>query len=127
MPGYWVPCRRLFALFSYISPPTVCFIFSLQIEVTYPDGSPADGVRVRVKAELTPKDNVYTSELISKSGQATFEIPSIPTAAQYVWLEVSGSKLRSNEPGENAKVIFKQNFLCLVWRRPRWCPLRARQ
>nr|XP_040039708.1 C3 and PZP-like alpha-2-macroglobulin domain-containing protein 8 [Gasterosteus aculeatus aculeatus] len=58
-----------------------------KIEVTYPDGSPADGVRVRVKAELTPKDNVYTSELISKSGQATFEIPSIPTAAQYVWLE----------------------------------------
>uniref|UniRef100_A0A3Q3KEX6 C3 and PZP like alpha-2-macroglobulin domain containing 8 n=1 Tax=Monopterus albus TaxID=43700 RepID=A0A3Q3KEX6_MONAL len=61
-----------------------------KIEVTYPDGSPADGVRVRVKAELTPKDNVYISELISKDGQATFEIPSIPTAAQYVWLEVSG-------------------------------------
>ena len=58
--------------------------------MTYPDGSPADGVKVRVKAELTPKDNVYTSELISKDGQATFEIPSIPTAAQYVWLEVSG-------------------------------------
>lgn len=57
--------------------------------MTYPDGSPADGVRVRVKAELTPKDNVYTTELISKDGQATFEIPSIPTAAQYVWLEVS--------------------------------------
>uniref|UniRef100_A0A3Q2ZE26 Macroglobulin domain-containing protein n=1 Tax=Kryptolebias marmoratus TaxID=37003 RepID=A0A3Q2ZE26_KRYMA len=59
-----------------------------KIEVTFPDGSPADGVRVRVKAELTPKDNVYTSELISKDGQATFVIPSIPTAAQYVWLEV---------------------------------------
>lgn len=58
--------------------------------MTYPDGSPADGVKVRVKAELSPKDNVYTSELISKDGQATFEIPSIPTAAQYVWLEVSG-------------------------------------
>lgn len=58
--------------------------------MTYPDGSPADGVSVRVKAELTPKDNVYTSELTSKDGQATFEIPSIPTAAQYVWLEVSG-------------------------------------
>lgn len=57
--------------------------------MTYPDGSPADGVKVRVKAELTPKDNVYTSELTSKDGQATFEIPSIPTAAQYVWLEVS--------------------------------------
>ncbi|KAL1022981.1 hypothetical protein UPYG_G00035010 [Umbra pygmaea] len=58
-----------------------------KIEVTYPDGSPADGVQVRVKAELTLKDNVYTSELTSKDGQATFEIPSIPTAAQYVWLE----------------------------------------
>uniref|UniRef100_A0A8C5EWZ4 C3 and PZP like alpha-2-macroglobulin domain containing 8 n=1 Tax=Gouania willdenowi TaxID=441366 RepID=A0A8C5EWZ4_GOUWI len=59
-----------------------------KIEVTYPDGSPADGVTVRVKAELTLKDNVYTSELISKNGEAMFEIPSIPTAAQYVWLEV---------------------------------------
>uniref|UniRef100_H3DDC6 C3 and PZP like alpha-2-macroglobulin domain containing 8 n=1 Tax=Tetraodon nigroviridis TaxID=99883 RepID=H3DDC6_TETNG len=59
-----------------------------KIEVTYPDGSPANGVKVRVKAELTTKDNVYTSELISKDGEATFEIPSIPTAAQYVWLEI---------------------------------------
>uniref|UniRef100_A0A672JXB2 C3 and PZP like alpha-2-macroglobulin domain containing 8 n=1 Tax=Sinocyclocheilus grahami TaxID=75366 RepID=A0A672JXB2_SINGR len=58
------------------------------IEVTYPDGSPAEGVQVRVKAELTPKDNIYTSELVSRNGKATFEIPSIPTAAQYVWLEV---------------------------------------
>lgn len=71
-----------------VTPPHMHTV--LQIEVTYPDGSPADGVKVRVKAELTPKDNVYTSELISKDGQATFEIPSIPTAAQYVWLEVSG-------------------------------------
>lgn len=47
-------------------------------------------MKVRVKAELTTKDNVYTSELVSKDGEATFEIPSIPTAAQYVWLEVSG-------------------------------------
>lgn len=61
-----------------------------QVEVNYPDGSPADGVRVRVKAELTPKDNVYTSVLTSRDGQATFEIPSIPNSAQYVWLEVSG-------------------------------------
>uniref|UniRef100_A0A3Q2R289 C3 and PZP like alpha-2-macroglobulin domain containing 8 n=1 Tax=Fundulus heteroclitus TaxID=8078 RepID=A0A3Q2R289_FUNHE len=59
-----------------------------KIEVTYPDGSPADGVRVRVKAELMSKDNVYTSELISKDGEASFEIPSIPIAAQHVWLEV---------------------------------------
>ena len=46
-----------------------------QIEVTYPDGSPADGVKVRVKAELTPKDNVYASELTSRNGRATFENP----------------------------------------------------
>lgn len=61
--------------------------------MTYPDGSPAEGVQVRVKAELTPKDNIYTSELVSINGKATFEIPSIPTAAQYVWLEVSGRDL----------------------------------
>ncbi|KAM7388308.1 hypothetical protein PAMP_024494 [Pampus punctatissimus] len=73
-----------------------------KIEVTYPDGSLADGVRVRVKAELTPKDNVYTSELISKEGQATFEIPSIPTAAQYVWLEV----------GQEAEVALKSTCPC---------------
>lgn len=79
--------------------------------MTYPDGSPADGVRVRVKAELTPKDNVYTSELISKDGQATFEIPSIPTAAQYVWLEVSGSssssmKIILDKSYENLRVFY---------------------
>lgn len=84
-----------------------------QIEVTYPDGSPADGIRVRVKAELTPKDNVYTSELISKDGQASFEIPSIPTAAQYVWLEVSSRA----HPGESPKAFgFRRLFLFLVVR-----------
>ncbi|XP_071343784.1 C3 and PZP-like alpha-2-macroglobulin domain-containing protein 8 isoform X1 [Trachinotus anak] len=71
-----------------------------KIEVTYPDGSPADGVRVRVKAELTPKDNVYTSELISKDGQATFEIPSIPTAAQYVWLETKVTSINGKTVGD---------------------------
>uniref|UniRef100_A0A8D2NEX1 C3 and PZP-like, alpha-2-macroglobulin domain containing 8 n=1 Tax=Zonotrichia albicollis TaxID=44394 RepID=A0A8D2NEX1_ZONAL len=59
-----------------------------KVEVTYPDGSPADRVTIRIKAELTPKDNVYTSELVSRNGLVEFEIPSIPTAAQYVWLEV---------------------------------------
>ncbi|XP_076880650.1 C3 and PZP-like alpha-2-macroglobulin domain-containing protein 8 isoform X3 [Brachyhypopomus gauderio] len=58
-----------------------------KIEVMYPDGSPADGVVVRVKAELTPRDSVYTSELTSRNGEASFEIPAIPTAAQYAWLE----------------------------------------
>ncbi|XP_062412466.1 C3 and PZP-like alpha-2-macroglobulin domain-containing protein 8 isoform X2 [Sardina pilchardus] len=71
-----------------------------KIEVTYPDGSPADGVRVRVKAELTPKDNVFTSELISQNGQATFEIPSIPTAAQYVWLETKVMSIDGRAAGD---------------------------
>ncbi|XP_056132926.1 C3 and PZP-like alpha-2-macroglobulin domain-containing protein 8 [Lampris incognitus] len=71
-----------------------------KIEVTYPDGSPADGVRVRVKAELTPKDNVYTSELTSKDGQAVFEIPSIPTAAQYVWLETKVTSIDGKPVGD---------------------------
>ncbi|CAN9500475.1 unnamed protein product [Ophioblennius macclurei] len=71
-----------------------------KIEVTFPDGSPADGVSVRVKAELTPKDNVYTSELISKNGQATFEIPSIPIAAQYVWLETKVTSIDGKTVGD---------------------------
>ncbi|KAI4828654.1 hypothetical protein KUCAC02_022733 [Chaenocephalus aceratus] len=71
-----------------------------KIEVTYPDGSPADGVRVRVKAELTLKDNVYTSELTSKGGQASFEIPSIPTAAQYVWLETKVTSIDGKTVGD---------------------------
>uniref|UniRef100_A0A8C5QDZ8 C3 and PZP like alpha-2-macroglobulin domain containing 8 n=1 Tax=Leptobrachium leishanense TaxID=445787 RepID=A0A8C5QDZ8_9ANUR len=59
-----------------------------KVEVTFPDGSPADGVSVRIKAELTPKDNVYTRELVSLNGLVDFQIPSIPTGAQYVWLEI---------------------------------------
>ncbi|KAJ3599247.1 hypothetical protein NHX12_033210 [Muraenolepis orangiensis] len=70
------------------------------IEVTYPDGSPADGVKVRVKAELTPKDNVYASELTSRNGQATFEIPSIPTSAQYVWLETKVISMDGRPAGD---------------------------
>ncbi|KAM9761751.1 C3 and PZP-like alpha-2-macroglobulin domain-containing protein 8 isoform 1-T1 [Menidia menidia] len=71
-----------------------------KIEVTYPDGSPANRVKIRVKAELTPKDNVYTSELTSKDGQATFEIPSIPTAAQYVWLEAKVISIDGRSVGD---------------------------
>ncbi|XP_072294012.1 C3 and PZP-like alpha-2-macroglobulin domain-containing protein 8 [Eucyclogobius newberryi] len=71
-----------------------------KLEVTYPDGSPADGVKVRVKAELTPKDNVYTTELISKDGLAFFEIPSIPAAAQYVWLETKVTSIDDSTVGD---------------------------
>ncbi|TRY62333.1 hypothetical protein DNTS_025869, partial [Danionella cerebrum] len=49
------------------------------IEVTYPDGSPADGVQVRVKAELTLKDNVYTSELSKVTA-----IDGLPAGDQYL-------------------------------------------
>uniref|UniRef100_A0A2R9BRL2 C3 and PZP like alpha-2-macroglobulin domain containing 8 n=1 Tax=Pan paniscus TaxID=9597 RepID=A0A2R9BRL2_PANPA len=59
-----------------------------KVELSYPDGSPAEGVTVQIKAELTPKDNIYTSEVVSQSGLVGFEIPSIPTSAQHVWLEV---------------------------------------
>uniref|UniRef100_A0A2I3GJA3 C3 and PZP like alpha-2-macroglobulin domain containing 8 n=1 Tax=Nomascus leucogenys TaxID=61853 RepID=A0A2I3GJA3_NOMLE len=59
-----------------------------KVELSYPDGSPAEGVTVQIKAELTPKDNIYTSEVVSQGGLVGFEIPSIPTSAQHVWLEV---------------------------------------
>ncbi|XP_038157657.1 C3 and PZP-like alpha-2-macroglobulin domain-containing protein 8 [Cyprinodon tularosa] len=71
-----------------------------KIEVTYPDGSPADGVTVRVKAELTPKDNIYTSELVSKDGKVLFEIPSIPIAAQYVWIETEVMSIDGKTVGD---------------------------
>uniref|UniRef100_A0A2R9B590 Macroglobulin domain-containing protein n=1 Tax=Pan paniscus TaxID=9597 RepID=A0A2R9B590_PANPA len=58
-----------------------------KVELSYPDGSPAEGVTVQIKAELTPKDNIYTSEVVSQGGLVGFEIPSIPTSAQHVWLE----------------------------------------
>nr|XP_057929611.1 C3 and PZP-like alpha-2-macroglobulin domain-containing protein 8 isoform X2 [Doryrhamphus excisus] len=92
-----------------------------KIEVTYPDGSPADGVRVRVKAELTPKDNVYTSELISIDGQATFEIPSIPTAAQYVWLETKVTSIEGKSVGDQ----YLPNYLSISsWYSPSRCHIQ---
>lgn len=61
------------------------------MELSYPDGSPAEGVTVQIRAELTPKDNIYTTESVSRGGLVGFEIPSIPTSAQHVWLEVGES------------------------------------
>lgn len=61
------------------------------MELSYPDGSPAEGVTVQIRAELTPKDNIYTVESVSQGGLVEFEIPSIPMSAQHVWLEVSES------------------------------------
>ncbi|XP_056303565.1 C3 and PZP-like alpha-2-macroglobulin domain-containing protein 8 [Danio aesculapii] len=91
------------------------------IEVTYPDGSPAEGVHVRVKAELTPKDNVYTSELVSKNGKATFEIPSIPTAAQYVWLESKVTAIDGKAAGDQ----YLPNYLSISsWYSPSKCHIQ---
>nr|XP_003201105.2 C3 and PZP-like alpha-2-macroglobulin domain-containing protein 8 [Danio rerio] len=91
------------------------------IEVTYPDGSPAEGVHVRVKAELTPKDNVYTSELVSKNGKATFEIPSIPTAAQYVWLESKVTAIDGKPAGDQ----YLPNYLSITsWYSPSKCHIQ---
>uniref|UniRef100_A0A452DQY8 Macroglobulin domain-containing protein n=1 Tax=Capra hircus TaxID=9925 RepID=A0A452DQY8_CAPHI len=59
-----------------------------KVELSYPDGSPAEGVTVQIRAELTPKDNIYTVESVSQGGLVEFEIPSIPMSAQHVWLEV---------------------------------------
>ncbi|XP_006147251.1 C3 and PZP-like alpha-2-macroglobulin domain-containing protein 8 [Tupaia chinensis] len=70
-----------------------------KVEVSYPDGSPAEGVTVQIKAELTPKDNVYTSESVSRGGLVEFEIPSIPTSAQHVWLETKVTALNGKPVG----------------------------
>uniref|UniRef100_A0A452R7M1 C3 and PZP like alpha-2-macroglobulin domain containing 8 n=1 Tax=Ursus americanus TaxID=9643 RepID=A0A452R7M1_URSAM len=59
-----------------------------KVELSYPDGSPAEGVTVQIRAELTPKDNIYTIESVSRGGLVGFEIPFIPMSAQHVWLEV---------------------------------------
>ncbi|XP_051549354.1 C3 and PZP-like alpha-2-macroglobulin domain-containing protein 8 isoform X2 [Myxocyprinus asiaticus] len=91
------------------------------IEVTYPDGSPADGVQVRIKAELTPKDNIYTSELFSSNGKASFVIPSIPTAAQYVWLESKVTAIDGKPAGDQ----YLPNYLSISsWYSPSKCHIQ---
>ncbi|MEE6510015.1 hypothetical protein FKM82_028976 [Ascaphus truei] len=92
-----------------------------KVEVTYPDGSPADGVTVRIKAELTPKDNVYTSELVSRNGLVEFEIPSIPTVAQYVWLETKVIDIDGKSTGDQ----YLPNYLSISsWYSPSKCHLQ---
>ncbi|KAM4608160.1 C3 and PZP-like alpha-2-macroglobulin domain-containing protein 8 [Discoglossus pictus] len=91
-----------------------------KVEVTYPDGSPADGVTVRIKAELTPKDNVYTSEFVSQNGRVEFEIPSIPTIAQYVWLETKVIAIDGKPTGDQ----YLPNYLSISsWYSPSRCHL----
>ncbi|XP_073449024.1 C3 and PZP-like alpha-2-macroglobulin domain-containing protein 8 isoform X1 [Aquarana catesbeiana] len=91
-----------------------------KVEVTYPDGSPADGVTVRIKAELAPKDNVYTTELVSHNGLVEFQIPSIPTAAQYVWLESKVIAIDGKSTGDQ----YLPNYLSISsWYSPSKCHL----
>ncbi|XP_077187621.1 C3 and PZP-like alpha-2-macroglobulin domain-containing protein 8 isoform X2 [Paroedura picta] len=92
-----------------------------KVEVTYPDGSPADGVTVRIKAELTPQDNIYTSEQISSRGLVAFEIPSIPAAAQYVWLETKVTAFGGKPVGDQ----YLPNYLSITsWYSPSKCHLQ---
>uniref|UniRef100_A0A8C5QE18 C3 and PZP like alpha-2-macroglobulin domain containing 8 n=1 Tax=Leptobrachium leishanense TaxID=445787 RepID=A0A8C5QE18_9ANUR len=91
-----------------------------KVEVTFPDGSPADGVSVRIKAELTPKDNVYTRELVSLNGLVDFQIPSIPTGAQYVWLETKVTAIDGKPVGDQ----YLPNYLSISsWYSPSKCHL----
>ncbi|XP_066492385.1 C3 and PZP-like alpha-2-macroglobulin domain-containing protein 8 [Tiliqua scincoides] len=92
-----------------------------KVEVTYPDGSPADGVTIRIKAELTPKDNIYTSELMSRGGLVEFEIPSIPSAAQYIWLETKVIALDGKPAGDQ----YLPNYLSISsWYSPSQCHIQ---
>uniref|UniRef100_S4RW92 C3 and PZP like alpha-2-macroglobulin domain containing 8 n=1 Tax=Petromyzon marinus TaxID=7757 RepID=S4RW92_PETMA len=92
-----------------------------KLEVTYPDGSPADGVTVRIKAELAAKDNIYTSELVSRDGIVAFQIHSIPTMAQYVWLEAKVTAIDGREVGDQ----YLSNFMSITgWFSPSKCHLQ---
>ncbi|XP_053442153.1 C3 and PZP-like alpha-2-macroglobulin domain-containing protein 8 isoform X3 [Nycticebus coucang] len=92
-----------------------------KVELSYPDGSPAEGVTVQIKAELTPKDNIYTSESVSQGGLVEFEIPSIPTSAQHVWLETKVTALNGKPVGTQ----YLPSYLSLgSWYSPSQCYLQ---
>uniref|UniRef100_A0A2I3G1S6 C3 and PZP like alpha-2-macroglobulin domain containing 8 n=1 Tax=Nomascus leucogenys TaxID=61853 RepID=A0A2I3G1S6_NOMLE len=92
-----------------------------KVELSYPDGSPAEGVTVQIKAELTPKDNIYTSEVVSQGGLVGFEIPSIPTSAQHVWLETKVMELNGKPVGAQ----YLPSYLSLgSWYSPSQCYLQ---
>ncbi|XP_059552320.1 C3 and PZP-like alpha-2-macroglobulin domain-containing protein 8 [Myotis daubentonii] len=91
------------------------------VELTYPDGSPAEGVTVQIRAELTPKDNIYTTESVSRGGLVVFEIPSIPTSAQHVWLEAKVTALNGKPVGTQ----YLPSYLSLSsWYSPSQCYLQ---
>ncbi|KAM7142499.1 C3 and PZP-like alpha-2-macroglobulin domain-containing protein 8 isoform 2-T2 [Molossus nigricans] len=91
------------------------------VELSYPDGSPAEGVTVQIRAELTPKDNIYTTESVSRGGLVGFEIPSIPTSAQHVWLETKVTALNGKPVGTQ----YLPSYLSLSsWYSPSQCYLQ---
>ncbi|XP_036271779.1 C3 and PZP-like alpha-2-macroglobulin domain-containing protein 8 [Pipistrellus kuhlii] len=91
------------------------------VELSYPDGSPAEGVTVQIRAELTPKDNIYTTESVSRRGLVEFEIPSIPTSAQHVWLETKVTALNGKPVGTQ----YLPSYLSLSsWYSPSQCYLQ---
>ncbi|XP_032990817.1 C3 and PZP-like alpha-2-macroglobulin domain-containing protein 8 isoform X1 [Rhinolophus ferrumequinum] len=91
------------------------------VELSYPDGSPAEGVTVQIRAELTPKDNIYTTESVSREGLVAFEIPSIPMSAQHVWLETKVTALN----GKPAGTQYLPSYLSLSsWYSPSQCYLQ---
>ncbi|VTJ73120.1 Hypothetical predicted protein [Marmota monax] len=92
-----------------------------KVELSYPDGSPAEGVTVQVKAELMPRDNIYTREFVSQGGLVWFEIPSIPMSAQRVWLETKVTALDGKPVGAQ----YLPSYLALgSWYSPSQCHLQ---
>ncbi|MXQ93470.1 hypothetical protein E5288_WYG021131 [Bos mutus] len=92
-----------------------------KVELSYPDGSPAEGVTVQIRAELTPKDNIYTVESVSQGGLVEFEIPSIPMSAQHVWLETKVTALSGKPVGAQ----YLPSYLSLSsWYSPSQCYLQ---
>ncbi|XP_043767013.1 C3 and PZP-like alpha-2-macroglobulin domain-containing protein 8 isoform X2 [Cervus elaphus] len=92
-----------------------------KVELSYPDGSPAEGVTVQIRAELTPKDNIYTMESVSQGGLVEFEIPSIPMSAQHVWLETKVTALSGKPVGAQ----YLPSYLSLSsWYSPSQCYLQ---
>nr|XP_026245668.1 C3 and PZP-like alpha-2-macroglobulin domain-containing protein 8 [Urocitellus parryii] len=92
-----------------------------KVELSYPDGSPAEGVTVQVKAELMPRDNIYTREFVSQGGLVRFEIPSIPMSAQRVWLETKVTALEGKPVGAQ----YLPSYLALgSWYSPSQCHLQ---
>ncbi|XP_071943363.1 C3 and PZP-like alpha-2-macroglobulin domain-containing protein 8 [Antedon mediterranea] len=58
-----------------------------KILVTYPDGSPADGVTIRVKTAAVQEEAAFNEEFVSRNGAVSFQIPVIEISTQMLWLE----------------------------------------